>query len=397
MKIKEASKSVKLRRVFFLNVMVLMIPSFAAAEALYSPSWGFSVDVPAGYEFSGGDGRKSFSFSSSNGAMFDFVVYDGGRYKSLEECAEGVKQQLGSQGEIDYFNYHGKEAALLEIIINNPQNPLTGWCFVGELPDHDAYLTALSYAPYDIENIQSFHFSAIDSIILSEADRLTPGPISECMYPRGAPIETLLAGGRCKAIIHEGDAEASQAVVDREFTVLAAYIDSPLWREAWMRFYRAIYRDSYERLADIAFIVERFFFLESREQIDQSETDDDIHENRIFAEKALEWVQSFKYERDLMGSDFVNLVSAAVDGRGDCDSRAMLWALILQRNNIPAAIMVSKDYGHAMGLADIEGDGARFNLGGNEWLVAETVMPAPLGMVEQSFSDPQYWLGIAFE
>ncbi len=372
----------------------MMIPGFAAAEALYSPTWGFTVDIPEGYEFTNGDGKNRFSFSSSIGALFDIVVYDSETYMSVEETAESVKQQLRSSGDISYFEYHGKKAALMEMILDDPQNPLSGWAFFVELPDHHAYLVTLAYAPAYIENLQSFHFSAIDSIIPVYADRFTPGPITEFTYPRGEPEEKLLAGGTYKAVIHKGDAEAAQALVDREFMVFKAYVDSSLWQEAWIRFYRAVYRDSYERLADIAFVVERALFLEIQNQHNQSQTDED--DNRLFAEKALEWVQSFTYERDLMGSDFVNLVSAAVEGRGDCDSRALLWAILLQRNNIPAAIMVSKDYGHAMGLAGLEGAGARFELKDKNWLVAETTAMVPLGLIGENVSDPRFWLGVSF-
>jgi hypothetical protein len=118
--------------------------------------------------------------------------------------------------------------------------------------------------------------------------------------------------------------------------------------------------------------------------------------DRILAEKALAWVQSFTYERDLLGSDFVNLVSAVFEGRGDCDSRAMLWAIIMEQANIPGAIMVSAGYSHAMGLVDLDGTGARFPLEGNHWLVAETTAPVPLGRIRADASEISQWLGITF-
>jgi hypothetical protein len=176
------------------------------------------------------------------------------------------------------------------------------------------------------------------------------------------------------------DPEAAQALVDREFALLRLQAATPHWQEAWKRFYRAIYRDSFDRLADAAFTLERSWRGEPRE----------------FAEKALGWVQSFHYERDLMGSDFVNLVSAALEGRGDCDSRAMLWAVILEQANIPAAIMVSREYGHAMGLADLEGPGARFEMGGISWLAAETTAPVALGLIDRDTAGSDHWLGISF-
>jgi hypothetical protein len=115
------------------------------------------------------------------------------------------------------------------------------------------------------------------------------------------------------------------------------------------------------------------------------------------AQKALTFVQGFKYERHLDGSDFVNLVSAVTDGRGDCDSRVMLWAIILANADIRAAIMVSRNHSHAMGLADIAGTGARFEAHGTKWLVAESTDHVDIGLIAQDISDIESWLGVIFE
>ncbi|MDR1373631.1 MAG: hypothetical protein LBJ24_01530, partial [Treponema sp.] len=69
----------------------------------------------------------------------------------------------------------------------------------------------------------------------------------------------------------------------------------------------------------------------------------------------------------------------------------------LDQANIPAAIMVSREYRHAMGLADLAGAGARFELGGKQWLTAETTAPVSLGLIAESFSITDNWLGILFE
>jgi transglutaminase-like putative cysteine protease len=118
---------------------------------------------------------------------------------------------------------------------------------------------------------------------------------------------------------------------------------------------------------------------------------------RTFAEKALAFVQGFQYERNLDSSDFVNLVSAVTEGRGDCDSRAMLFAILLSQANIPAAMMVSRDYSHAMGLADIPGAGARFEAGGTKWLVAETTSRVAIGLINQEVSNLKSWLAVLFD
>jgi hypothetical protein len=74
----------------------------------------------------------------------------------------------------------------------------------------------------------------------------------------------------------------------------------------------------------------------------------------------------------------------------------MLWAILMQQANIPAAIMVSAEYSHAMGLGDISGTGARFEFAEKKWLVAETTSKVGLGLINQKMSNIEGWLGIVF-
>jgi hypothetical protein len=197
-------------------------------------------------------------------------------------------------------------------------------------------------------------------------------------------------------MIAAGDAEAAQGLVDREFQVLKEFTGSPQWQEAWRRFYRAIRRDSWERLRDALFRLERSWNVEAAlggERIAEGFTG---LSDRELASRTLAYVQSFRYERDLMGSDFVNLVSAITEGRGDCDSRALLWALFLSQAGVDAGIMVSRDYSHAMGIADIGGPGARFPFEQKEYLVAETTAKVELGLIGKNMSEIAKWLGIIF-
>jgi len=259
-----------------------------------------------------------------------------------------------------------------------------GWGLCMELDK--ALLLALAYAPEDVKNMDLFHMSALDSIIPSEAERYMPGPIMEFGYPRGEKQEIKISGTGLSASIRENDAEAAQVLVDREYALLANYRFSLSWQEAWIRFYRAIYRDSWARIADAIFIIER-----------NLNTGTGNDRERLYAEKTLSWVQGFQYERDLEGSDFVNLVSAVSEGRGDCDSRAVLWAIVLRQANIPSAIMVSMRHSHAMGLADLSGNGARFEAYGINWLVAETTANIEIGLIDQEMSDSESWIAVVFE
>ena len=366
---------------FTLSLFVFFQPALFA-EPLYSPSWGFRIDLPEGYQYAEGNSYDRYSFHGPNGAVVDLAAYDG-TYSDIEHMIDDVNRRLGNSGDMAYFEYCEKNAALFELSFMN----YSGWGLCLEL--ETGLLLALAYAPAEGNDMNLFHFSALDSIVPTELALWRPGPIMEFGYPRGQPQEAAIFGTGLKAFIGENDAEAAQALVDREYDLLTLYQKSPDWQEAWIRFYRAIYRDSWGRILEAVYMLERNF---------DAETDGEW----ALAEKALKWVQGFHYERDPQGSDFINLVTAVTEGRGDCDSRAMLWSMIVRHAKITTAMMVSPVHSHAMGLADISANngansGARFDAYGVKWLVAETTDNVGLGLIAQKMSDSESWIAILFE
>jgi hypothetical protein len=362
---------------------LFFVPFFASALPLHSPTWGFSLDLPEGYEYEAGDNKNKFSFAGPGGLRFDIAAYQG-TYQSVKDLASDISKRLDNRGDFDLFTYHGKQAAFVELDFRDSK----GWCLCVELADSQGtrppMLAALSYRPASTkDNLDIFHLSALDSIVPSPDDRHYPGPIMEYAYPRGELKRTPISFEGETALIRENDPETAQALIEREYNVLKNYASTPFWQEAWIRYYRFIYRDSCDRIADAASVLARRWKSSGAE--------------REFAQKALTFVQGFKYERDAKGSDFVNLVSAVTDGRGDCDSRVMLWAIILAHADIRAAMMVSQKYSHAMGLADISGSGARFETYGTKWLVAESTAPVDIGLIAQDQSAADAWLGVVFE
>ncbi len=376
------------------------VPLRLSADQLVSPTWGFSLDLPEGYGLIEGDGRNRFSFASDAGGRVDLFVYPADRFSSLDEVARRTESGLKARMESSAFSYRDKEAVLMSLEFETGGEPMAGWglCVqlgppAGTAAGKRPLLLALAYGPAGAEGLDGFHRSALDSIAPTAADRLAPGPLSVFAYPAEGRETVRIAGLGAEATIDAIDAEAAKALVDREFAVLTRYTDSPLWKEAWGRFYRFIYRDSYERLADISLSAERAL---SRSEGERPTGADKAAENaeRLVAGRVLAWVQGFSYERDLMGSDFVDLVTAATEGSGDCDSRALLFAVVLMHAGIDAAIMVSRDYKHAMGLVAAEGSGARFEFGERKWLVAETTAKVPLGLIGKNSADASKWLGV---
>jgi len=373
---------------FFFVLCSLFSVISLDASPLHSTTWGFRLDLPEGYEYIDGNNLDRYSFQGPNKAMFDVVVYNG-VYQNVEQMANDVNRRLGNSGEIALFEYEGKSAAMMDLHFKG----FSGWGLCVELANNASaakapFLCALAYSPSSGADMDLFHISALDSIAPSDLEARRPGPVMEFGYPRGEAREIPIKGTGVSALIRENDAEAAQALVDREFNLLRNYENAQGmaqgWQQAWIRFYRAIYRDSWDRIAAALFRLER----EWNSDAGQS--------GRAFAEKTLSFVQGFNYERDLEGSDFVNLVTAISEGRGDCDSRSMLWAMILDQADIPSAIMVSINHSHAMGLADVPGGGARFETGGKKWLVAETTDKVGIGLISADKSDIASWLGVIF-
>jgi hypothetical protein len=384
---------------FIIPLFIFTLTRIFAAP-LHSPAWGFRLDLPEGYEFTEGNGRDRFSFAGPDDARFDLAVYNG-TYKTMKDMVDDLQRRLKNEGQASFFEYRDKLAVMLELKFG----AFNGWGLCVELTGGEGggtppILLAMSYGPKE-KNLDILHMSALDSIAPSDTERRYPGPVMEFGFPRGEQRRAGLALPGLSALIRENDAEAAQVLVDREFAVLRRYEFGEFWQEAWIRFYRAIYRDSWDRIADAVFQLERNWNVNLAEGQgggnEQSARAAPDGADRMLAEKALTWVQGFQYERNFMGSDFVNLVSAVTQGRGDCDSRAMLWALILAQADIPAAMMVSREHSHAMGLADIDGTGARFEAEGIKWLVAETTANVGIGLIGQKVSDVESWLGVVFE
>ena len=374
-------------------VLLIFLPVLVFSESLYSPTWGFSIDLPEGYDFVEGNGKDRFSFSGPGGVHFDMLVYNG-TFATVEKLVDDINLKLGNQGSIDFFHYRNKRAAIVELKFAD----FVGWGLCIELEGSAAagasppMLTALSYSRRGI-GLDLFHLSALDSIVPSDEERYYPGPIMEYSYPRGNAKQVPLVSSGIYALIRENDAEAAQVLIEREFMILEQYLLSEYWRQAWIRYYRLVYRDSYDRITDAAVKLVQNWSSNSRNAAGINS----IETKKELAQKALSWVQGFNYERHLDGSDFVNLVSAVTEGRGDCDSRAMLWAILLAHADIRAAMMVSRNYSHAMGLADIEGAGARFEVDETHWLVAETTDKIDIGLIDAGMSDWESWLGILFD
>jgi len=373
-----------------LFILLVFIPVLALAEPMYSPTWGFHIDLPEGYKYVDGNGIDVFSFSGYEGLMFDLMVYKD-RFNTLLELINFVNERLSNQGDVDFFQYRDKQAAVMSLTFGEQ----IGWGLAIELENPDGssgkrpVLLALAYGPADRRDLELFHLSALDSICPTTADRYYPGPLTEYSYPRGTAKSAPIAVRGLSAMIRDNDAEAAQVLIEREFIIYNAYLNTQYLQAAAIRYYRFVYRDSYDRIADAVAAIVRNFGGHS------AVTDE---QKRVFAQRTLAFVQGFHYERDLSGSaDFINLVTVVQEGRGSCDSHSVLFAMLLANANIRSAIMLSHHYSHAMGLADVTGVGTRINFYGVQWLVAETTAKFDIGQITEDMSDGRLWFGVMLD
>jgi hypothetical protein len=365
----------------------------APAEQLKS-QLGFYVDMPSGFTLKGGDGKARFAFSDPNGGMeFDIIGYESGRFADAAAIAKESLAKLGSSGDTTPYAYEGRNAILAELGFALDGKRQKGYAIFIEgrkkSGGEDSYALLAYAGEAQFAAYTDFILSCLDSFSIDRPALRSPGPVSQFTldWPPARDKErtVALAMGGSASLPWSDDEAAQEAGTDqREYKVLTAYANEPeLSNDAWARFYRMAYRESAARLDRLTLETSRLLGAGSGSG-DPTET----------ARRVLAWVQGFVYVRDEQGSDFVPPLAAAYGATGDCDSRAVVAAIVLERLGIDAILMVSREYSHAMLGVDVPGGGQRFDFNGKKYLVGETTAKVGLGMIAATMTDWSKWMGI---
>jgi hypothetical protein len=326
---------------------------------------------------------------------FDIIGYEAGRFADAATFAKESLTKLGSGGETTAYSYDGRDAVLADLSFSPDGQKRKGYAIFIEgrkKPTAEYCYALLAYSSEaDFPAYADFILSCLDSFSIDKAALRSPGPVSQFTldWPpaRDKQKTVVLSMGApgtspVSLSLPWSDEEAAQErdTDMREYKVLTAYAnEAELWRDAWARFYRMAYRESAARLDRLALEASRLAKAD-----DPTET----------ARRVLAWVQGFVYVRDEKGTDFVPPLTAAYGATGDCDSRAMVAAIVLERLGIDSILMVSRDYSHAMLGVDVPGGGQRFEFGGKKYLVGETTTKVGLGMIAADMADWTKWMGI---
>ena len=369
--------------IFF--ILILFSFSNLFAEQITDRDFGFSLDIPEGFEIADyTEDGMSYIFSHPNIPVT--LVMKITTEPDLNTAADILKKNLGklnAKSEIDSFMWNGSLCGVGTFTMTLDDNYF-GWATAAPVKIQDYYVLLICYAPESKKGCEQFIISTINSLCIDSENLNTPGIITSYAFPQEGrkSLALKIDGKQINTSLDKSDEEA----------VLKLYGNHKMWKEAWQRYYRMIYRDNAGRLQQVASDIYNTLYPELKHTKPQ---DADIK----YAQALLSWVQTFGYERagSKDESDFTSL-PAAISGKGsDCDSRSMLISALLNYTGIDTALLISREYSHAMVVTDIPAPGQTFTMeNGREYLFGETTAKVTWGMIAQEHADRTKWIPVSF-
>ncbi|MBS7265967.1 MAG: hypothetical protein SPK26_13445 [Treponema sp.] len=384
------------KKLFYFLLIIFAITSYSFSEQITDRDFGFSLDIPEGFEIADyTEDGMSYVFSHPNiPVTLVMKLTEEKNAKSAAEVLNKNLKKLNASGETDSFKWNGTVCGISYFSMSLDDN-YSGWAVSAPVKIQDYYVILLCYAPESKKGCEQFIISTINSLSINNEYLNTPGIITSYAFPpEGSESVLLKIGGKeIKTSLDKSDEEAAKFVTDLEYSVLNLYANHKMWKEAWQRYYRMIYRDNAGRLQQTAKNIYDSIYPELKKSKPQ---DADIK----YAQALLCWVQTFGYERaqSKIESDFTSL-PASIKGKGsDCDSRSMLVSVLLNYTGIDTAMLISREYSHAVVVTDIPAPGQTFTMeNGREYLFGETTARVTWGMLAQDQADRTKWIPVTFD
>lgn len=384
------------KKLFYFLLIIFAITSYSFSEQITDRDFGFSLDIPEGFEIADyTEDGMSYVFSHPNiPVTLVMKLTEEKNAKSAAEVLNINLKKLNASGETDSFKWNGTVCGISNFSMSLDDN-YSGWAVSAPVKIQDYYVILLCYAPESKKGCDQFIISTINSLSINNEYLNTPGIITSYAFPpEGSESVLLKIGGKeIKTSLDKSDEEAAKFVIDLEYSVLNLYANHKMWKEAWQRYYRMIYRENAGRLQQTAKNIYDSIYPELKKSKPQ---DADIK----YAQALLSWVQTFGYERaqSKIESDFTSL-PASIKGKGsDCDSRSMLVSVLLNYTGIDTAMLISREYSHAVVVTDIPAPGQTFTMeNGREYLFGETTARVTWGMLAQDQADRTKWIPVTFD
>lgn len=147
----------------------------------------------------------------------------------------------------------------------------------------------------------------------------------------------------------------------------------------WARIYHIVYTSSFTELKTITDGITNLFSIEQLKNKDKL----------LFL---VSFVQNIKYDRPGGTLDLLAPVATLAKQFGDCDTKAILLYVLLERLGIDCAMMWSQYYKHAMLGINIPSRGDYKNLNGKNYYFLETTYPGwAIGDLPPDFRNKRFW------
>ena len=385
-----------LLRTAFFFLLIFISFSNLYAEKITDRDFGFSLDIPEGFEIADytEDGMSYFFSHPNIPVTLIMKITEDAEAKSASEVLKKNLNKLSAKGDTDSFEWNGTSCGISSFTMTLDGN-YYGWSVSAPLKIKGYYVVLLCYAPESQKGCEQFIISTVNSLCIDSEYLNTPGIITSYAFPpEGRKALSLQIGGKqIKSSLDKSDEDAAKFVIELEYAVLTLYANHKMWKEAWQRYYRMIYRDNAGRLRQTAADIYKALYPDLKKATPQ---DADIK----YAQALLSWVQTFGYERAKTKneSDFTSL-PAAISGKGsDCDSRSMLISALLNYIGIDTAIIISREYSHAMVVTDIPAPGQTFTMeDSSEYLMGETTAHVTWGTISATHADRTKWIVVSFD
>jgi len=267
--------------------------------------------------------------------VFQVFSFDGEKYFKASDMYTDIKTKLKASGEYDNFAFMSRNACIAELSFSTGTLDVKGYfIFInGEKTDYElacytqeisTIRTSRSYSPLWIP------FS------LDEKGRYFPGPISQAYYPfPGTDAKTVnmdFKGKKYPVKLDENELVCSEGGNreggSRGFRVPGQRGSRP------KRFYRVVYRDNYGRLSGLFDAISADYKSGKKSQKD-------------FILDTLSWIQGFTYSRTENDGRLELTARIRVYTIGDCDTRSLLYTILLHHYKIDAVLLVSLVFEHA--------------------------------------------------
>ena len=378
-----------LKAAVFALISIFSLPAFADRIG-FEGYTDLTIDFPEGFYLTdrSTDG-KSFQLANSEYPVNAIVkLYSQGKYGSSQRALDDTISKLKLKASSQTVSWRNQTCTVSSISGTIGTESITGYAAAAVLPWDKGIIFFMDWCAQNKKSeYDCVLVSLIDSLCIDTGSYFEGGIMTQWKYPykdSDVPVELDIDGKTINTFLKGNDALGSHYLIEREYEVLCLYAKSSKWKEAWQRYYRMIFRDSYKRLERAAFDIYNTLLPECTDETD-------------LAQKLLTWTQNFKYEREQTKSDFASLPSILLGGGSDCDSRSMLLAVLLSAMNQDAVIFVSSAYSHAMAGFVSTHPGHSFTVDGKSYLMGETTAKGlTWGKISQNMDNQSNWITVTF-